>query len=368
VATPELTVEVRDGLGEHRARWDELAAAQPLPSPFLRSWWLDHTAAGEPRVVLCFDGDDLVGGAAFEVDRFGVGPLSLERVRCIGQGPLAPDHLDLVATPEHHLAVARAVLAWLRRPGQRVIDLDGLAAEGTLARLLAPHEIERVAAPFAELGSDADEYMASRPGALRSTITRAAKRFERAGVTFDIVGADVAEAALERLAELHDGRWGDDSMFLDRWDQLRRAAADGMATGDVQLAELRDQEGEVIASELDLRVGSSLAFYQAGRRTDREWRGCGSVLRARIIGAAVADGVSAYDLLRGDERYKADWATRRRELVRVRVGIGAVAIAALRAARARAAIEARRRAGAEDEVGTVDHTDVGGATQVSPGA
>ncbi|MFN7150505.1 MAG: GNAT family N-acetyltransferase, partial [Microthrixaceae bacterium] len=250
MSSPELTVEVRDGLDEHRARWDELAATQPLPSPFLRSWWLEHTAAGDPRFVLCYDRGDLVGGAAFELERRGVGPLALERVRCIGQGPLAPDHLDLIATPDHHLAVARAVLGWLRRPGQRVVDLDGLAAEGTLARVLAPHEIERVAAPFAEFGSDADAYMASRPGALRSTITRAAKRFDRAGVTFETVGPDRAEAALDQLAELHDGRWGDDSMFLDRWEQLRRAARSGMSTGDVQLAELRDDQGEVIASEL----------------------------------------------------------------------------------------------------------------------
>lgn len=343
VSSPELTVEVRSGLGEHRARWDELAADQPLPSPFLRSWWLEHTATGDPRFVLCFDRGELVGGAAFEVGRRGAGPLTLEQVRCIGQGPLAPDHLDLIATPEHHLAVAREVLAWLRRPGQRVVDLDGLAAEGTLARVLAPHRIERVAAPFAQLGSDADAYLASRPGALRSTITRAAKRFDRAGVTFVTVGPDQAEVALDRLAELHDGRWGDDSMFLDRWEQLRRAARRGLSTGDVQLAELRDGEGEVIASELDLRVGSSLAFYQAGRRTDREWRGCGSVLRARIIGSAVADGVSEYDLLRGDERYKADWATGRRELVRVRLGVGAVAVAALRAMAARASVRARRQ-------------------------
>jgi CelD/BcsL family acetyltransferase involved in cellulose biosynthesis len=158
-----------------------------------------------------------------------------------------------------------------------------------------------------------------------------------------MVGADRAEVALEQLAALHDGRWGDDSMFLDRWEQLRRAALRGLATGDVQIAELRDDRGGVVASELDLRVGSSLAFYQAGRRTEREWRGCGSVLRARIIRSAIDDGVTEYDLLRGDERYKADWATGRRELVRVRFGVGAAAVAALAALRARASIEARRQ-------------------------
>jgi CelD/BcsL family acetyltransferase involved in cellulose biosynthesis len=78
----------------------------------------------------------------------------------------------------------------------------------------------------------------------------------------------------------------------------------------------------VIAIELDLRAGDRLAFYQAGRRIEREWRGCGSVLRADLIDWACEQGLDEYDLLRGDEPYKADWSDRRRELVRCRVGVG----------------------------------------------
>ncbi|MDQ2678880.1 MAG: hypothetical protein M3Y51_09070, partial [Actinomycetota bacterium] len=145
--TGELRIEVRDRLGDRAGDWDRLVAGSELPSPFLRSWWLDHAASGEPDVLCCFDGDTLVGGAAFETSTVGRGPLSVDVVRSLGQGPLAPDHLDVVAATGRSTAVTKAVLAWLHRPGSRVVDLDGLAAGGRLGRALAGDVIETTAAP-----------------------------------------------------------------------------------------------------------------------------------------------------------------------------------------------------------------------------
>ncbi len=346
--SPDLRTEVLHHLGPHQQAWDRIVAEQPLPSPFLRSWWIDHAAETEPCVVACFDGDELVGGAAFERDRVGPAPLALERVRCLGQGVLAPDHLDLVASAPHHLDVARAVLAWLRRPGSRMLDLDGLAAGGTLATAFAPYEVDRIAAPFADLTVGATAYLAGRPGKVRSTISRTSKRFARDGVTLDAVGADAApgelDAALDDLARLHDARWSEDSAFLSGWDRVRAAVRDGAARGDVQLHRLLDEHGDAVAVELDLSVGPRVGFYQAGRRTEREWRGCGSVLRARIIEAAIDEGATEYDLLRGDEGYKTEWATGRRDLVHCVAGIGARGVAAVRARGWRHDLQ-RRRAG-----------------------
>ncbi len=288
-----------------------------------------------------------MGGAAFETDRWGRGPVRLERVRCVGQGVLGPDHLDLIAGPGHHLGVAREVLAWLRRPGARVVDLDGLAAAGSLATLLGGHEVHRVAAPYADLSVGAEQYLAGRPGKVRSTITRTAKRFAREGVELVRVDGEDIEGALDDLARLHDERWAEDSVFLRGWERCCAAARAGAASGDVVVHELRDAAGDPVAVELDLVLGGSVAFYQAGRRTEREWRGCGSVLRARIIEAAAADGATEYDLLRGDEGYKADWATDRRELVHITMGVGVLGVAAVRARSANRALARRREASAE---------------------
>jgi CelD/BcsL family acetyltransferase involved in cellulose biosynthesis len=319
-----MRVLVQSGPGARAAAWDVLVDAQELPTPFLRSWWVSEAAGGTPAVLLCLDGDELVGGAAFEVDRVGRGPLSVERVRSLGQGTLAPDHLDVIAAPGRGDDVVDRVIGWLRRPGSRLVDLDGLAADGRLARALAADEIGRIGAPWAPLPENAEAYLADRPGQLRSTISRSRKRLVKAGVTSRQVPADGAGPALEALARLHDGRWAGDSGFLDAWDRFERAARRGIASGAVTVHELRTAEDEVIAVELDLVAGDRVAFYQAGRSTDRDWRGAGSVLKADVIGRAVADGRHEYDLLRGDESYKSDWASRRRELVRVRFGVGSV--------------------------------------------
>jgi CelD/BcsL family acetyltransferase involved in cellulose biosynthesis len=342
---PLVDLELRPltTLGPLRAAWDDLAARQPLPSPFLRSWWIAHAAAAETVVLCVFDGADLVGGAAFEVDRVGRGRWSVERVRSVGQGPLAPDHLDLIATEGHRRQVSALVVDWLRRPGSRIIDLDGLAAGGDLARAFAPRVIERHAAPYATLPESLETYMGERPGKVRSTVGRTSRRLDKAGVDHRSVGVEDAARALDDLARLHDRRWADESDFLSAWERFRGAALEGISAGEVTVDELVTSEGTVVATELDVVIGGRTSFYQAGRDTAREWRGGGSVLRARIIERAIADGHAEYDLLRGDEPYKADWADTRREVVRCRTGVGPAGVALMAGIAARALLIAATR-------------------------
>lgn len=325
-----MRVEVWERLGRWAGEWDELVDGQDLPTPFLRSWWVDNAAGGRPRIIGCVEDGTLVGGAAFESDRPGRGPVAVERLRCVGQGELAPDHLDIVARPGRHAEVLARVTGWLRRPGARLVDLDGLAADGHLARALGRWVIDRDLAPAASLVDGVDGYLASRPGRLRSTIRRTRARLERSGATVRVVpdgtaGADPQEAGrvLATLAELHEGRWAGASGFLRAWPRFEAAAREALRRGEAFAVELVAADGTVVATELDLVAGSRVAFYQAGRDDGHDWRGAGSVVKAAAVAAAGARGASEYDLLRGDEPYKADWSTGARGLVRVRFGVGA---------------------------------------------
>ena len=329
-----IRLEIRHQLGALESAWDALVHQQNLSSPFLASWWINHAAEGTPALLCCFAGSELVGGAAFQIDTVGPRPLAVKRVRCVGQGTLAPDHLDLIAQPDHAKEVLDLVLGWLQRSGSRIVDLDGLSATGALAQSLQAHEIERIAAPWTLLPSDSAEFLAARSGQVRSTISRTRKRFVREGVHLRRVPTDDMPSALDRLAELHDSRWSEESSFLDGWKRFRAAAIAGAASESVIIHELVSAEGDVIATELDLLCGNSLAFYQAGRRTEREWRGSGSVLRADILQWACSQGFAEYDLLRGDESYKADWSDSKREVVRCRMGVGPRGVALIQAARA----------------------------------
>lgn len=309
-----IRTEVRTSLGDLAHRWDELVDMQALPSPFLRSWWIDNAAAGAPRIVCVFRDDELIGGAAFETHRWGPEILGMEKLIITGGGLLAPDHIDLVAVPDRRAIVARRVLEWMLRPGARLIELDGLSADGTLAALFSPDLTATFEAPLAELPEDHAQYVASRPGKVRSTIKRRTRQLTALGAVVSTAGADDLDRAMRAFFELHDLRWSEESGFLEASERFREVMRAAVERGEARINELRLESGETIAVEIDFRVGDRLFFYQSGRRTEHEWRGCGTVLRAGIIEAAIGEGIREYDMLRGSEPYKTEWATTRRML------------------------------------------------------
>lgn len=316
-------------LGVHREAWDALVDAQRLPSPFLKSWWIENAAAGTTAIVLVTREGTLVGGAAFEVTSWGPERLGIEKVTVVGGELLAADHIDLISTAADRAAVTRAVLGYLLRRGNRLLDLQGLATDGTLARALSDAEYNRHEAPYAPLPERYDEYLAARPGKVRSTIKRRGKQLATAGARVVPVDPGDLDRVIEVFAELHDTRWADESGFLAALERFTAVVRAGVARGEVLLTELRLDSGPTVAIEVDFEVAGRLSFYQSGRRTDHDWRGCGTVLRSAIIEAAVGRGIREYDLLRGEEDYKAEWATARRQLsdCRLPVGPGAKALA-----------------------------------------
>jgi CelD/BcsL family acetyltransferase involved in cellulose biosynthesis len=328
-----LRFEEQATLGRHAAAWDALVDSSPLPAPFLRSWWLGSVAQGEALFVLVFDGDELVGGAAFQRRTRG----GCEWVEMLGDGPLEPDHLDLVAAPDRVAEVVEQIRRWAGRPGNRVLDLRGLVDDSWLADALPRRATRRTlqVAPFTPLPDTVAEYLAGRPGNLRSTIKRSAKRLAGAGVEPRVRDAGDVDGALSDLRDLHDERWGEQSSFLDAWDGFAAAMRAGAAAGEVRFTDLVEGTGRVVAIELELIVGRRASFYQAGRLDERELRGSGSVLKVAVIERLIAEGCVEFDFLRGDESYKADWSIASRPLMAAQVGFGPLGIALDTAARAK---------------------------------
>src|SRR5262249_21736086 len=138
-----------------------------------------------------------------------------------------------------------------------------------------------------------------------------------------LVNADAAVAAFDRFLELHEKRWagqgGSDAMggaaTLDfHREMVVRLAKEGRLGFDELWA-----DGACRATIYGIRAGSSHCFYQSGY--DPEWakKSVGLVCLGLSIEAAQAEGARTYDLLRGTESYKFDWATRTRELATVRL-------------------------------------------------
>ena len=72
--------------------------SSPLPSPFLRSWWLAGTSQSDRHFLLVVDDAQLIGGLALEERHH------MSSIRMMGYGS-ASDHLDLLAAPGHEAAV-----------------------------------------------------------------------------------------------------------------------------------------------------------------------------------------------------------------------------------------------------------------------
>jgi CelD/BcsL family acetyltransferase involved in cellulose biosynthesis len=325
-------VEVRSSLDELAPTWDDLVASSARPSPFLRSWWLAGIHAHRPRFVLVLLGDELIGGLALEEDhRPGV-----QRLRFLGAG-FAADHLDAIAAPRHTDAVQHALRGWLGRSGSRMVELDGVD-DGSLVGQVVPPNAVRVAtdvAPWATLPESFDEYWRARPSKLRSTVKRATQRLAREGARYERMVSAQADVAVRDFVALHHGRWGGESALEPLLARFERVARTGLERGEL-VAHRFVHGDDAIAIELWLELRGIASFYQSGRSLDHEWRGVGSVLKARVVEDACERGVREIDLLRGDEPYKRDWTDERRTLFTI------TSVQGLRARAARALFEVAR--------------------------
>jgi CelD/BcsL family acetyltransferase involved in cellulose biosynthesis len=293
-----------------------------VPSPFLLSWWLE--ALGEEqhgRYVLVLDDDELLGGLPVTLDRWG----GVRRVRLLGDGPLAPDHLDLVARPGHHEDVAGAIAQWLRRRQPCLVDLGGIVDGAHLLDALPSARLLTVvsSAPYLPL---ADAAGTVTPIRHRRDHRQQARRIEREGARYRVVGGEDGEElqrALDVLRRRHVERWGAGSGFARMFPTFARAARAGAAAGAVRIHEL-EAAGVVVATEVSLDVGDRRCRYQIGRSTEHRWRGAGNALLGEVILAAQRDGCAELDFLRGPEPYKYDWTTCERPVLRARAALGAV--------------------------------------------
>lgn len=315
---PTLRLEVVDHLGEHAAAWDDLVGAADLVSPFLRSWWLGALDADRrPCIVLVHAADRLVGGLALQRRRL----LGVEVLTVLGGGRLCPDHLDLVVAPGYEDLVVAELSRWLRRPGARVVDLDGLR-EDALALQLFPGERAVVAelAPYEPLPADAADYFAARGSRVRGKAGKGRRRLERTGVVFRRTADADAESALDAFEALHGVR-EDRQELLGHREELRRFLLAGVAAGEARIYQA-ELDGAIVGVLLGFTTGGRWATYQIARSLDHGARDVGTVLDVVSIEEACADGLTELDLLRGAEPYKQSFATQTRGLLRVRAAHG----------------------------------------------
>lgn len=303
-------------LGGWASQWDQLVDASPIPSPFLRSWWLGGTAGSDPHFLLVTEDTQLLGGLAVQQRH------RLSSIRVMGDGTLCPDHLDLLAAPGHETEVVGVLRDWLGRPG-RLLDLRGVRAGARLVEAL-PGRVRRepmAAAPFTQLPDSPEAFRATLPKQFRRNLRKSADRLEAEGVEHRAIRGPAVLRRLEILRELHQAQWGTRSRFLPAFDRFVAGCAGGVAVDEVVVHELGDGN-LIVATVLAFEVAGRVSLYQSARLTDPRWRDATTALLAAIIDDACTRGFTEVDFLRGEESYKGRFTPHHREMFRLVAGSG----------------------------------------------
>lgn len=331
-----LTVVTRSQIGDHRDAWGSISASQALSSPFQRSWWIEGVSQNT-TYLLVFDGDQLLGGLALGQRRVA----GVRRYAAPGPAVLCPDHLDLVAAPGSEEIVASVIAEWFSRPGQRVLDLRGVADDSLLARALevVPERLD--VAPYQALPAPSETYLTGRSSNFRRSVRRAAKSLASKGIEHRRVSEGDLPAAFAAFTSLHEGREGRGPLVA-QMPTLTRALSAGVAAGEARVDVLA-AGSDIVAVSLAFVVAGRLSLYQVARSLDGAHDGAGNVLLVAVIEDAVAEGCHEVDLLRGGEGYKSSFADATRVVGRLRAAHGGAARAQVAAEDAARRLSARLR-------------------------
>ena len=160
-----------------------------------------------------------------------------------------------------------------------------------------------------------DEYLASRSSRLKNTIKRAEKKLAKMGsLTFEVVNTN-ANGLSEIIEDYHDvynKSWKaqeQSERFISRLIELCAARGE-LCLGFLKL------DGRTLATQFWIVSDRTAFIYKLAYDPEYARLSVGSVLTKRLI-EHVFDHVDLVDYGIGDEAYKKEWMTERRQYVRV---------------------------------------------------
>jgi CelD/BcsL family acetyltransferase involved in cellulose biosynthesis len=250
-----------------------------------------------------------------------------------------------LCTPQAERAeVAHTLVAHLHRTGGwDEVHLNGFDPAHAAPLLAAERRftVSQKGSPLLELDTAADDLVKT----LRSRNARATVRRSLRGIspytTEWAHDAARAHAILDELKQLHQQRWqarGEPGAFAsERFQSFHRRLVERWVPAGRAVVFAVRCANETVAALYGFVVGDTLQYYQGGFRIfDHNKVRAGYAAHLLLAGAARARGLSNYEYLVGDDRYKTELSTTQRTLIwatLVRRRPRAMAIQAARIAR-----------------------------------
>ena len=299
------------------AAWSALSLDRQPPSIFLTPEWLTVTRAHETSIPITLSiGTPLRGVAALAREADGTITFA---------GGQLTDEQDVLAAPGHEADVAMAVAEWVAAQRPPRVRLEFVPEDrptlGAFEAALtdAGYRVNRsrqIVSPVLALPFTFDEYLRSLGKKERHELQRKVRRLEAAGVArFRFAGDDERGVVLDRFFELHRLSRGAKAGFMTAGvERSFRDIADALAAVDRLRLGVLSLDGVDAAVLFGFGLGRRLALYNAAYDPGVASLSVGIVSHLWEIREAIAQGYTAYDLLRGDEPYKYDLGARDRWL------------------------------------------------------
>jgi CelD/BcsL family acetyltransferase involved in cellulose biosynthesis len=310
-------------------------------SPFLSWEWISawHKSLGHgkhPR-LLCAREDGLLVGllALGEEERRLKGTLArIRQISFLGEPLGGSDYLDVLALPGYEQECANALFGHVAEHIEfDILELDGLPYDSPSAPWLAwrfgsdtnfKYRLEpRYVCPQVRLGQPWEELL--RHSSRSNYFSRNLRRLRRLP-GFDhrvITDPDQAAPAFERFLALHESSWagrgGSGATGLQSLKSFHRDVVVRLAlAGRLRFEEIWF-DGACRASLYGICSGERYCYYLSGY--DPAWAkySLGGAVVGLSIAGAVERGMKFYDMLRGAEPYKFEWANETRATFAVQV-------------------------------------------------
>lgn len=271
---------------------------------WMQTWWQHFGTDREPVVGVLRDG---VGNLQVVVPIYVWRRHPLRMARFVGHGP--GDYLGAVHAPADGEAAAGALADTLAAADCHALLAERLPGDSPLPKGWTAYPLLEESSPTLALDAGSwDEFLASRSSNFRQQVRRRERNLARDhDLRFRLTeGPETLDEDFETLGRLHTARWGEDAPndFAGADQPFHRDfAALALERGWLRLWTM-ELDGRPVACWHGLRFGGVEWYYQAGRDPAFDSQAVGFVLLAHTVREAMADGMTAYNFLRGDEPYK----------------------------------------------------------------
>lgn len=344
MSEPTYTTEIIDSIEAFatiRDTWNEHAGTNPfLRWEWMFQWWTEFGTRDQLAIVIVRDleGQAVAIAPWFRHDSRLQGTV----IRQLGSGAVCSDYVSLLADPEspERAQIVSALAALITDGGSRSVfaGVDLFEFEGhrsddgfmnDLFEALTGHgvrvEREEFSASWAtRLEPDWNSFETRLHRSFRRKTRKAAKRIDSQEVQLTRATSPESIAAQwETLVDLHQRRrnsLGEPGCFADAaFERFLRKATIELADAGRAIVNVAHYEGQPLAANVEFTGGESIFMYQSGVEPDRMAWEPGHLLLTHSIRHAIAENFTRFDLLRGDESYKALWRAERIPLCRTRV-------------------------------------------------